>query len=164
MFVLLPSCVCRRGDHYGFPSFMLNCALDPSLSYLAYHRSDKINRSTINWSTAEGMPCWFPCGFPEGSVHDLIYYNVPSWTVAACLAISWSYDRRTGRILKLLTSPWLLKLPRCFRHCFRRGQRVGIIGYTTIWRRWCSIVLAAGFYLPLRQVPGEFGWSAKYIC
>lgn len=69
---LLPG-VCRRVDHYTFPSLVLGWAFDSSRAYLANCRSAQLYCPSI-----DGVYLWFPYDFPDGRVPDFVEADNPS--------------------------------------------------------------------------------------
>lgn len=55
MLVSIFPCFPGLVDHHGFASFVLRCAFDPAVAYLAYYRSVE-----VDWSFIEGVHRWFP--------------------------------------------------------------------------------------------------------
>lgn len=73
VLVPLSSDVRRRVCCNGFVSFVVGCVFDSDRAYLANCRP-----AEVDWSSIDGLPCWFIYGFADGRVHDLVVVVLPS--------------------------------------------------------------------------------------
>lgn len=83
LLVTLSSGVCRRVHHYGFASFFFGCAFDSACACLAYCHSVE-----VDWLSNDSARRWFPYGFADRCVKDLVEVVLLSWKRDASEALS----------------------------------------------------------------------------